>query len=76
MMSVFFILELITSPFRMRPRIDTPPVNGHFLSTYEPSIASFGVLKPRPMLRVKRMPFFVFFPSTRLRPMKTASCFW
>ena len=30
------ILVEMTTPFRMRPRIDTLPVNGHFLSMYVP----------------------------------------
>jgi hypothetical protein len=30
------ILVEVTTPFRMRPRIDTLPVKGHFLSMYVP----------------------------------------
>ena len=37
--------------FRIRPRMLTFPVKGHFLSTNWPSLASFGVWKERPMLR-------------------------
>jgi hypothetical protein len=48
MMIVRVILVVWTTPVKMRPLIDTFPVNGHFLSTYVPSIASRGVLKPRP----------------------------
>merc|ERR1719440_718787 len=73
---VRFIFVEMTMPLRMRPRIDTLPVKGHFLSTYEPSSASLGVLKPRPTLRTYLKPFFDFFASVRLRPRKTASCFW
>ena len=29
----------MTMPVRIRPRMLTPPVNGHFLSIYVPSIA-------------------------------------
>ena len=36
MMMVRFILVDLTTPVRMRPRIDTLPVNGHFLSMYVP----------------------------------------
>jgi len=46
--SVRCILVETTVPVRMRPRIETKPVNGHFLSMYEPSIAVFGVRKPNP----------------------------
>ena len=76
MTTVRVIFVEMTMPLRMRPRIDTLPVKGHFLSTYEPSSASLGVLKPRPTLRTYRRPFFDFFASVRLRPRKTASCFW
>jgi hypothetical protein len=43
MMIVRVILVVWTTPVKMRPLIDTFPVNGHFLSTYVPSIASRGV---------------------------------
>lgn len=55
-----FILVDVTIPRRIRPRMLTLPTNGHFLSMYLPfdvrtsqielktSIASLGVLMPRP----------------------------
>ena len=36
MMMVRFILEDLTTPVKMRPRMDTLPVKGHFLSMYVP----------------------------------------
>ena len=33
------ILVLITTPVKIRPLIETVPVNGHFLSMYVPSTA-------------------------------------
>jgi len=33
------ILSLVTVPVRIRPRMLTLPVNGHFLSMYVPSTA-------------------------------------
>ena len=67
-------LSTKTMPLKTRPRILTLPVNGHFLSTYWVSLASFGVENPRPMLRQYRM-FFLepFLPSRRFEPMNTAS---
>lgn len=47
-MIVRCILVETTVPVKILPRIETKPVNGHFLSMYEPSIAAFGVLKPKP----------------------------
>lgn len=49
MMSVRVILVDTTMPLRMRPRIETLPVKGHFLSTYVPtcgfcSVSLGGVL--------------------------------
>ena len=76
MTTVRVIFVEMTIPFRMRPLIETLPVKGHFLSTYEPSSASLGVLKPRPTLRTYLKPFLLFFASVRLRPRNTASCFW
>jgi hypothetical protein len=35
-MSVRFILYDFTVPVKMRPRMETLPVNGHFLSMYVP----------------------------------------
>jgi hypothetical protein len=37
------ILADMTFPVRMRPRIETSPVKGHFLSMYVPLMASLGV---------------------------------
>ena len=37
------ILAETTLPVRMRPRIETSPVKGHFLSMYVPLMASLGV---------------------------------
>lgn len=77
------ILVLITIPRKIRPRIDTPPVKGHFLSMYFPLIAPFGVLNPRPTL--------LWYLSTRLESFTmgaplgptfgflypgTVGCFW
>jgi hypothetical protein len=42
------ILVVCTTPVRIRPRMETIPVKGHFLSMYEPSMAVLGVRKPRP----------------------------
>ena len=42
------ILVETTVPVKIRPRIETIPVKGHFLSMYEPSMAFLGVRKPRP----------------------------
>ena len=36
MMMVRFILVDLTTPVKMRPRMDTLPVKGHFLSMYVP----------------------------------------
>jgi hypothetical protein len=36
MMMVRFILVDLTTPDKMRPRMDTLPVKGHFLSMYVP----------------------------------------
>ena len=44
-----------TIPDRNLPRMDTSPVNGHFLSTKFPSIAARGVLKPKPTFLYHRM---------------------
>mmetsp|Transcript_2498 Transcript_2498/g.9718 ORF Transcript_2498/g.9718 Transcript_2498/m.9718 type:complete len:80 (-) Transcript_2498:273-512(-) len=35
---VRFIFVDLTTPVKMRPRMDTLPVNGHFLSMYVPTI--------------------------------------
>merc|ERR1719272_1980385 len=45
-MIVRFILVEMHMPFRILPRMLTLPVNGHFLSTNFPSLASEGTLKP------------------------------
>lgn len=55
---VLTIFALWQVPARIRPLIETVPVNGHFLSIYVPSMASLGVLKPNPMLFQKRFPPF------------------
>lgn len=52
------ILVLTTFPDKMRPLMETSPVNGHFLSMYLPSIASFGVLNPRPTFLYHLFPAF------------------
>lgn len=41
------ILAETTLPVRIRPRMETSPVKGHFLSMYEPVMASFGVCVSR-----------------------------
>ena len=48
-MIVLVILVEITIPLKTLPLIDTLEVNGHFLSTKLPSMAAFGVLKPKPI---------------------------
>lgn len=62
-----------TMPVRIRPRIETSPVNGHFLSMYVPLIASVGVLNPRPTSLYHRLPFVVF---ETLAFWKMWGCFW
>jgi hypothetical protein len=42
MMMVLVILVEWTTPVRIRPRMETSPVKGHFLSMYVPFIASTG----------------------------------
>lgn len=39
-MRVRFILVDLTVPDKMRPRIDTLPVNGHLWSMYEPAVSA------------------------------------
>lgn len=58
----------------MRPLIETSPVNGHFLSIYVPSMASLGVLNPRPT-------FLVYLGSLIRAAVpflfkNTVGCFW
>jgi hypothetical protein len=48
MIMVRCILVETTVPVKILPLIEMSPVNGHFLSMYEPSMADFGVLKPKP----------------------------
>jgi hypothetical protein len=58
------------TPRKIRPRTDTFPVKGHFLSMYVPSIASLGVLIPRPTFLYQRPRFLPIFPTR-----ETAPCF-
>ena len=43
---VLDILFERTTPLKILPLMETWEVNGHFLSTYDPSMAACGVLKP------------------------------
>lgn len=77
MTMVLCIFNLTTVPRKIRPLIDTLPVNGHFLSIYLPSIASRGTLKPKPTFRVY-LNFFLgtfFFNSDGLPLRKMVGCF-
>ena len=56
MVQVLFIFKLLTVPLSNFPLMLTFPVKGHFLSMYVPSMASRGVLIPRPT-------FLVHLPS-------------
>merc|ERR1712002_176368 len=74
---VRFIFIDFTIPVRMRPRMLTLPVNGHFLSMYVPSTASRGVLKPKPTFSTNRCSFaFTALPTTRFLFRKMGACFW
>merc|ERR1712168_1299596 len=74
---VRFIFIDLTIPVRIRPRMLTLPVNGHFLSMYDPSIASRGVLKPSPTFLVNLCSFaLTVFPITRFFFWKMGACFW
>lgn len=54
---VFSIFPVdLTTPRRILPRIDTFPTKGHFLSTYRPSLARLGILKPSPTSLTNREP--------------------
>lgn len=60
------ILVLTTRPLRIRPLMETSPVNGHLLSMYFPSIASLGVLNPSPTFLYHLFPAFPgTFPPLR-----------
>lgn len=71
---VLCIFILITTPRRIRPLILTAPVKGHFLSTYLPSLASRGVLKPRPTSLTYLNGRLDLTPGFLLR--KATGCFW
>lgn len=45
MIIVLFIFILATTPVKIRPRMLTLPVNGHFLSMYVPSTACHNQIK-------------------------------
>lgn len=72
---VLVIFVDTTVPVNIRPLIETSPTNGHFLSMYSPSIASLGVLKPRP---TSLNHLFGFAPDFRepLALVKICGCFW
>lgn len=109
MTMVLCILVEITVPVKIRPRIETIPVKGHFLSVarvstrssisfthrscahhlqelqiadvpiYWPSMAVFGVLKPKPTsLNHLRPPFptRLLFALLALWLRKMCGCFW
>jgi hypothetical protein len=67
--SVYFVFDDNSGfriPERIRPRIDTFPVKGHFLSMQLPSPASLGILKPKPVFRFR---FRMNLDSVFLRPL-------
>ncbi len=70
-----FIIILKDNYLTTLPLIDTFPVKGHFLSTYLPSIASAGVLNPKPTFFQYLTPFVDFVYNNFFEFKKTPACF-
>ena len=75
MIMVFLILAEMQIPLKILPLIQTFPVNGHFLSIYVPSMASFGALKPKPTSLQYLTCFSLLDVNKALEFKKTPYCF-
>lgn len=58
------------------PLMETSPVKGHFLSMYVPWMASWGVLKPRPMFLKYLSPLAVLEARIDLLLREIPACLW
>ncbi len=72
---VRIIFVLMTVPVKIRPRIETSPVNGHFLSMYVPSMAYKRLQKKNSKLVIYFKIFQKIFQFVFVRNQRNGSRF-